>query len=95
MAKKNTRDIPLPSSDGMFGGPGDPKKKKSTYTAKDSINYEGMMERQYKDLLEYTQPKHWKKGLPSTKAHVLNARISLRNDSISKNPYGNRVKKKK
>ena len=22
-----TRDIPLPSSDGMFGGPGDPKKK--------------------------------------------------------------------
>ena len=27
MAKKKiTRDIPLPSSDGMFGGPGDPKK---------------------------------------------------------------------
>ena len=27
MAKKYNRDMPLPSSDGMFGGPGDPKKK--------------------------------------------------------------------
>lgn len=27
--KKMTRDIPLPSSDGMFGGPGDPKKIKA------------------------------------------------------------------
>ena len=34
--KKMTRDVPLPSSDGMFGGPGDPKKK---YTASDSANY--------------------------------------------------------
>jgi hypothetical protein len=40
--KKMTRDVPLPSSDGMFGGPGDPKKKTSyprQYTAKDSVNY--------------------------------------------------------
>jgi|SRR5210317_2427684 len=40
--KKMTRDVPLPSSDGMFGGPGDPKKKFSyprKYTAKDSVNY--------------------------------------------------------
>jgi hypothetical protein len=39
MAKKNTRDVPLPSSDGMFGGPGDPPKgnaKKPTYS--DSLN---------------------------------------------------------
>lgn len=90
--KKMTRDIPLPSSDGLFGGPGDPKKK---YTAKDSANYEGMMERQYKDIMEYTKPKHWKKGLPSTEAHVINARMSLRSDSMSKNPYGNRVNRKK
>jgi hypothetical protein len=34
MAKKMNRDTPLPSSDGMFGGPGKPK-----YTAKDSTNY--------------------------------------------------------
>jgi hypothetical protein len=34
--KKQTRDVPLPSSDGMFGGPGDPKKK---YTASDSASY--------------------------------------------------------
>jgi hypothetical protein len=34
--KKMTRDVPLPSSDGMFGGPGDPKKK---YTASDSASY--------------------------------------------------------
>ena len=34
--KKQTRDIPLPSSDGMFGGPGDPKKK---YTASDSVDF--------------------------------------------------------
>lgn len=27
--KKMTRDIPLPSSDGMFNGPGDPKKIKA------------------------------------------------------------------
>ena len=27
--KKMTRDIPLPSSDGMFGGPKDPKKMKA------------------------------------------------------------------
>jgi hypothetical protein len=41
--KKMTRDIPLPSSDGMFGGPGDPKKK---YTASDSANYMGTYNRQ-------------------------------------------------
>ena len=29
MAKKMTRDVPLPSSDGMFGGSGDPKKIKA------------------------------------------------------------------
>jgi len=34
--KKMTRDVPLPSSDGLFGGPGDPKKK---YTAKDSVDF--------------------------------------------------------
>ncbi len=43
MAKKKfTRDIPLPSSDSMFGGPGDPKKKSTyprQYTAQDSANY--------------------------------------------------------
>ena len=40
--KKMTRDVPLPSSDGLFGGPGDPKKKFTyprQYTAKDSVNY--------------------------------------------------------
>jgi hypothetical protein len=37
MAKKMTRDYPLPSSDGMMGGPGKPK-----YTAKDSTNYMSM-----------------------------------------------------
>jgi len=37
MAKKKfTRDIPLPSSDSMFGGPGDPKRK---YTAQDSVRF--------------------------------------------------------
>ena len=32
--KKMTRDVPLPSSDGLFGGPGDPKKATA-----DSSNY--------------------------------------------------------
>jgi hypothetical protein len=36
MPKKTTRDVPLPSSDGLFGGPGDPKKK---YTASDSVDF--------------------------------------------------------
>lgn len=31
--KKTTRDIPLPSSDGMFGGPGNPKKTASDNTS--------------------------------------------------------------
>ena len=29
MAKKYNRDMPLPSSDNMFGGPGDPKKMRA------------------------------------------------------------------
>ena len=35
--KKMTRDIPLPNSDGLFGGPGDPTKQR--YTASDSVNF--------------------------------------------------------
>lgn len=76
----------------MQDGPGDPKKK---YTTKDSADYYGMIERQQEDIVEYSKPKHWKKGFPSTEAHVINARMSLRSDSMNKNPYGNRVKRTK
>lgn len=50
MAKKNTRDIPLPSSDGMFGGPGDPKKgkKKSTDSRDYTYNYNAAAEQKKK-----------------------------------------------
>ena len=53
--KKMTRDTPLPSSDGMFGGPGDPKKK---YTASDSAQFAqtyGRMEQNAQKL------KNWQK----------------------------------
>jgi hypothetical protein len=49
MAKnKFTRDVPLPSSDGLFGGPGDPKKTKS-----DSL----MRESNEKKLFAFQQEK--------------------------------------
>ena len=51
--KKMTRDTPLPSSDGMFGGPGDPKKK---YTTSDSAQFAqtyGRMEQNAQKLKQY------------------------------------------
>jgi len=49
MAKKKlTRDIPLPSSEGLFGGPGDPKKMRAKA---DSFMSQSRIKKNRADLL--------------------------------------------
>jgi len=88
--KKMTRDYPLPSSDGMFGGPGDPKKK---YTASDSANYMGTYNRFKKDakiIKDYFR-RVKKDGNPGvgrmdTPVNVRD-RMFRRIDTLNQNPF--------
>jgi hypothetical protein len=73
--KKMTRDVPLPSSDGMFGGPGDPKKK---YTASDSANYMGTYNR---------QQASFKKAYESMNSMMENSKRDRMDDTMRKNPF--------
>jgi hypothetical protein len=70
--KKYNRDMPLPSSDGMFG---DPKKK---YTAKDSANYMGTYNR---------QQASFKKAYESMNSMMGNAKRAKMDDTMRKNPF--------
>jgi hypothetical protein len=102
MAKKNNRDYPLPSSNGMFGGPGDPKKTsgdpKKTYTAQDSIQYMQTFKRFDKNV------KKFKKYLKEVKKNPLNKnqgmyagridnpidsreQLFMQADSLSRSPF--------
>lgn len=99
--KKMTRDVPLPSSDGMFGGPGDPKKK---YTASDSAQFAqtyGRLEQNAKILKNWqNQPKAKMKAGVQGKFLGDNIQVGTVNfpgkardqmfsqlDSLERNPY--------
>jgi len=82
--KKQTRDVPLPSSDGMFGGPGDPKKKTSyprQYTAKDSANYM----KQIGDISQYE--RHIVKEQKGFEAGPMYKKLHGMEDKRNDNPF--------
>jgi hypothetical protein len=95
--KKNkfTRDIPLPSSDSMFGGPGDPQKK---YTASDSAQFMqtyGRFEKNAKKIKQYQKdnPQKAMGGDSGFAVGRMNKPAELAQtvlnqaDSLSNNPY--------
>lgn len=89
MAKKNNRDYPLPSSDGMFGGPGDPKKK---YTASDSAQFM-QTEVRLKKNIDKSRKSRYGSGAISDYANTQNL-INRQMDTLQRNPFFNtRVKR--
>jgi hypothetical protein len=81
MAKKNTRDVPLPSSDGMFGGPGDPKKKsgpKTIYTS------DPKRVQAYNDSLNLYKRGKEKLLFGKNNPNATNAELNTKEDKIDK-----------
>lgn len=76
------RDVPLPSSDGMFGGPGDPKKK---YTASDSTQFMNT-EARLKKNIEKSRKLRYGSGAISDYANTQNL-INRQMDTLQKNPF--------
>lgn len=79
--KKMNRDTPLPSSDGLFGGPGKPK-----YTASDSTNFMHTEARLKKNIAKYrkqnTDPNASISDYVNTK-NLINRQV----DSLERNPF--------
>ena len=81
--KKMTRDIPLPSSDGLFGGPGDPKKK---YTAKDSNQFMQTEARLKKNIDKFRKQKTDPSSSITSYVNTKNL-INRQVDSLQSNPF--------
>jgi len=81
--KKMTRDVPLPSSDGLFGGPGDPKKK---YTASDSAQFMQTKARLKKNINKFRKQKTDPSSSITSYVDTKNL-INRQVDSLQSNPF--------